>query len=256
VNALLARYTHGPGIDEPVAMTRSGSTFFYHQDGLGTVTELTDSTGTMVKAYAYDAHGNILDQTGAVENPYTYTGREFDAETGLYYYRARHYDPNTGRFLQKDPIGLLGGDPTLYSYALNTPANAKDPYGLNTVTAGALAGAAVGGPPGAVVGAVVGLGIGIAGGIIISDIIDFEQKRKDRDKSRADSDVGAPNCPNPLCKLDKEIKLSEVRWSDRDHDGVPIPGLTRRQCEYKCPDGSRFSVLITNRLGCPKERPR
>jgi uncharacterized protein RhaS with RHS repeats len=64
-NALLARNTHGPGIDEPVVMTRGGSTFFYHQDGLGTVTELTDGAGAMAKSYAYDAWGNIIDQTGA-----------------------------------------------------------------------------------------------------------------------------------------------------------------------------------------------
>ncbi len=87
-NTLQARYTHGPGIDEPIAMQRGGSNFFYHQDGLGTVTELTDATGATVQAYAYDAYGNIIQQTGTVENPYTYTGREFDAETGLYYYRA------------------------------------------------------------------------------------------------------------------------------------------------------------------------
>jgi len=60
-NVLQARYTHGPGIDEPIAVTKGGSTFFYHQDGLGSVTELTDSTGAVAKAYAYDAYGNILD---------------------------------------------------------------------------------------------------------------------------------------------------------------------------------------------------
>jgi len=129
-NTLLARYTHGPGIDEPIAMTRGGSTFFYHQDGLGTVTELTDSTGTTAQSYAYDAYGNIIQQTGSVENPYTYTGREFDAETGLYYYRARHYDPRTGRFLQKDPIGFDGGDLNFYVYVGNSPLQFVDPYGL------------------------------------------------------------------------------------------------------------------------------
>ena len=47
----------------------------------------------MAKAYAYDAYGNLLDSPGTVEQPYTYTGREFDSEAGLYYYRARYYDP-------------------------------------------------------------------------------------------------------------------------------------------------------------------
>jgi RHS repeat-associated protein len=128
-NVLQARYTHGPGIDEPIAVTKGGSTFFYHQDGLGTVTELTDSAGTTAKSYSYDAYGTIVDQTGTVEQPYTYTGREFDAETGLYYYRERYYDSKTGRFLQQDPIGI-SGDLNLYAYVQNGPVNYIDPLGL------------------------------------------------------------------------------------------------------------------------------
>jgi len=65
-----------------------------------------------------------------VEQPYTYTGRELDQETGLYYYRARYYDASTGRFLQKDPIGFKGGDPVLYSYTGNMPTRFADPFGL------------------------------------------------------------------------------------------------------------------------------
>ena len=128
-NTLQARYTHGPGIDEPIAVTKAGNTFFYHQDGLGTVTELTDSAGAVAKAYAYDAYGNIVDQTGTVDQPYTYTGRELDSEMGLYYYRARYYDAATGRFLQKDPIGTEGGL-NLYRYVENNPANWIDSIGL------------------------------------------------------------------------------------------------------------------------------
>jgi len=129
-NTLLAHYTHGPGIDEPVAMTRGTATYYYHQDGLGSVTDLTDSTASTVKTYSYDAWGNIVQQTGTVENPYTYTGREVDAETGLYYYRARYYDPVIGRFLQKDPILFLGGDLNLYPYVSNNPQLYTDALGL------------------------------------------------------------------------------------------------------------------------------
>jgi RHS repeat-associated protein len=110
-------------------MARGGSTFFYHQDGLGTVTELTDSAGVTAKSYAYDAWGNQIETTGTVENPYTYTGRELDAETGLYYYRARYYDPQIGRFLQKDPIGFKDAL-NLYLYVRANPASLVDPTGL------------------------------------------------------------------------------------------------------------------------------
>ena len=128
-NALVARYTHGPGIDEPIAVTKGGATYFYHQDGLGSVTDLTDSTGATAKSYSYDAYGTILESLGTLEQPYTYTGREFDGESGLYYYRARNYDSASGRFLQEDPIELAGGT-NFYRYSYNNPTNWSDPLGL------------------------------------------------------------------------------------------------------------------------------
>jgi len=128
-NVLQARYTHGPGIDEPIAVTKGGATFFYHQDGLGSVTDLTDATGATAKSYSYDAYGTILESPGTVEQPYTYTGREFDAESGLYYYRARYYDPASGRFLQKDPVWLPTKNTNRYPYVDSNPINNMDPSG-------------------------------------------------------------------------------------------------------------------------------
>jgi RHS repeat-associated protein len=138
-NVLQARYTHGPGIDEPLAVTKGGATFFYHQDGLGTVTDLTDSAGATAKSYSYDAYGTIVDQTGTVEQPYTYTGRELDTETGLYYYRVRYYDSTTGRFLQKDPIGSFLRYVNLHAYVGENPVNGVDPLGLFNPVKGASA---------------------------------------------------------------------------------------------------------------------
>lgn len=65
-------------------------------------------------------------------NGYTYTGREWDKETGLYYYRARYYDPIEGRFISKDPISFAGGDVNLYGYTQQNPINFNDPAGLLT----------------------------------------------------------------------------------------------------------------------------
>ena len=129
-NTTLARYTHGPGIDEPLIMERGGANYYYHADGLRSITHITDAAGNIVQAYMYNAFGEIVTQDGTLSNPYTYTSREYDPESGLYYYRARYYDAKIGRFLQIDPIGYAGGDINLYACVANNPFNYIDPEGL------------------------------------------------------------------------------------------------------------------------------
>jgi RHS repeat-associated protein len=124
---ILARYTHGPGIDEPISMERNGSNYYYVADGLGSIVKLVDAAGATVNNYVYDSFGNMLEKTEGVANPYTYTAREYDAESGLYYYRFRYYDTETGRFLSEDP--LMSG-PNAYAYVGNSPLNFVDPLGL------------------------------------------------------------------------------------------------------------------------------
>ena len=63
-----------------------------------------------------------------------FTGREYDSEIGLYFYRARYYDPAIGRFIQEDPIGFQGGDTNLYAYVRNNPVKYRDPLGLEFIT--------------------------------------------------------------------------------------------------------------------------
>jgi RHS repeat-associated protein len=127
--AIVARFTQGVGVDEPLATQRGGATFYYDQDGLGSATTLTGSSGTMGNSYIYDAFGNITASTGNTGNPYTYTARDLDSETGLLYYRGRYYDPTVGRFITEDPAGL-GGGINFYAYVGNDPANLTDPFGL------------------------------------------------------------------------------------------------------------------------------
>jgi len=148
-NELTARYTHGPGIDDPIAMDRGGQSYLYHTDGLGSITQITDSSKQPVASYTYDAFGNITSQTGDLTNSYTYIGREYDPESGLYYYRARHYDPKIGRFLQPDPLDMamvilirqyypssfISG--LLYQYSLKNPLIVSNVYpyvGNNPIT--------------------------------------------------------------------------------------------------------------------------
>ena len=91
---------------------------------------LTDSSGLVANSYLYDSYGRTLTLSETIPQPFTYTGREFDAESGLYYYRSRYYDPQTGRFLSEDPIRYGAGDQNLYRYVFGNPSNFVDPDGL------------------------------------------------------------------------------------------------------------------------------
>jgi RHS repeat-associated protein len=125
----VARYAQGPGIDEHLAMLRGTTTSYYEQDGSGSVTSLTNSAGSIVQSYTYDSFGNTTASSGTLTNFYRYTGREFDVETALYYYRARYYDPAAGRFLSEDPERFAAGVNN-YAYVRNRPTSLRDPLGL------------------------------------------------------------------------------------------------------------------------------
>ena len=111
-------------------MQQGGATSYYNEDGVGTVTSLSNVAGALGQAYGYDSFGKQTSSSGSVTNPFQYTAREFDPETNLYFYRARYYDATTGRFLDEDPIGLVGGiNP--YVYTENLPTTMYDPSGLS-----------------------------------------------------------------------------------------------------------------------------
>jgi len=111
-------------------LERNGNFYYYHQDGVGSVTAITDASRQKVQSYSYDSFGKITPQTN-FQNCYGFTGREYDPQTGLYYYRARYYDPMDGRFISKDPISFAGGI-NLYSYVGGNPVSFVDPLGLAT----------------------------------------------------------------------------------------------------------------------------
>ena len=204
-NEVLVRYTHSglrtddvlgmnvtqAGVSEGFAPT-SGN-YFFLKDGLGSITEITNSTGQVVQRYSYSSFGKIFKiENGGVDNtespyiksPFTYTNREYDFESGLYYYRARYYDAHVGRFLQEDPhpgvLDIPGTFNSAYIYVLGNPINGIDPDGkivfllVTSIVIGGLSNAifasqgsfAANFLTGAIVGAVsagVGLGVGALG---------------------------------------------------------------------------------------------
>jgi RHS repeat-associated protein len=130
-----ARHTHGSHVDEPLSEIQSGTIGYYEQDGIGSSTSLSNSAGALANTYSYDSFGKLTASTGTLTNPFRYTAREFDSETGIYFYRARYFDPGTGRFITEDPIGL-GGGTNFYEYARNNPVLLIDPLGLKWTNTG------------------------------------------------------------------------------------------------------------------------
>src|SRR5205823_5723231 len=116
-----------------ISQSRSSITKYYHYDGEGSTDLLTDSNGLITDRYLYKAYGDSIVSTGTTVNNFTYIGRAgyyFDAELLQYYLRARHYTPSVGRFLSRDPLGILRSDPNLYRYALSNPVRFTDPSGM------------------------------------------------------------------------------------------------------------------------------
>ncbi|TFH13579.1 MAG: hypothetical protein E4H02_11580, partial [Lentisphaerales bacterium] len=134
-------YTYGPGIDNILAMTdhTTANTYYFLTDHLGSVHAVVDSTGSIMESYRYDAWGKVLGvydsndkplSESAIGNCVLWQGREYSWKTGLYYFRARWYDPITGRWVSKDPIGISGGL-NQYVFCGNNPVNKRDPSGLH-----------------------------------------------------------------------------------------------------------------------------
>jgi RHS repeat-associated protein len=123
------RYLYGTEVDQVLADEVVGSTRWMLADHQGTIKDVVDGAGAILDHIGYDSFGNVVSQINPIDLRFGYTGRDFDSETGLNYYRARYYDPSVGRFISEDPIGFGAGDNNLTRYVKNNAINAIDPSG-------------------------------------------------------------------------------------------------------------------------------
>ncbi len=139
-DALSKQYVYGNGIDEvfnlKIMSGDKAGTYYYHTDGIGSITAITDSNGDIVERVKYGIYGipTVYDKDGneiaesTIGNTYMFQGRRFDRESNTYHYRARSYDPTTGSFIQPDPLGYVDSM-NLYQGMLLNPQNFVDPMG-------------------------------------------------------------------------------------------------------------------------------
>jgi RHS repeat-associated protein len=135
VGGAITRYVYGDLIDQPLALQKAASTYYYHVDHLGSVHRVTDAAGTTAAGYEYDSFGQNTNPPG-FQNALTFAGREEDAPGRLLYLRARYYQTGTGRFLSEDPgrwHGFVVELSNLYTYVESNPINFKDPEGREKI---------------------------------------------------------------------------------------------------------------------------
>ena len=124
--------TYVYGLDLISATDDQDAQTYFTYDGLGSTANLTDDQGDVVDDYSYDVFGAVRSQSGSSENYWLFTGEQEDSDSGLYYLRARYYDPEVGRFLGRDPLRgsiALPDSMNRYVYVTNSPVIFVDPYG-------------------------------------------------------------------------------------------------------------------------------
>jgi len=129
--SLKARFVYATKVNVPDYLTRDGNTYRLLTDRLGSVRLVVDTgNGDIAQRLDYDAYGRVTRDSNPGFQPFGFHGGITDPDTGLVHFGAREYDPATGRFLTRDPLGIGGGDSNLYLFAGNDPINSSDPTGL------------------------------------------------------------------------------------------------------------------------------
>jgi RHS repeat-associated protein len=132
-NTATANLLTGLGIDQVFSRAVvGGATSSLLTDALGSTIALGDANGAVPTSYTYEPFGAVTSNGATNTNSYQFTGRESDGSTGVYFNRARYYNPTFGRFVSEDPLRFPGGpDPNIYAYAFDSPVAFTDSLGLD-----------------------------------------------------------------------------------------------------------------------------
>lgn len=115
--------------NKPYAKVEGKQIYYYHNDHLGTPQKLTDDNKSVIWNGEYKPFGEAMSITGSVTNNLKFPGQYYDKETGLHYNYFRDYNPETGRYIEADSIGIIDGMNHLFVYVENDPVNWIDPWG-------------------------------------------------------------------------------------------------------------------------------
>lgn len=121
------RYVYGPGETPLEQIDGSGVVTYLHHDAIGSTRMLTEARGAATATFSYTPYGALSGSTGTQTTWFGFAGQYTEREAGIQYLRARFYDPATGQFLTRDPLGPMAGVP--YGYANDSPVNYTDPSG-------------------------------------------------------------------------------------------------------------------------------